>query len=138
MSSTAIIEQTGIGKASSLTPWSGPPPVWHREARGVECTIGAGVGRGGSREGGSSSRVVLIYAVGVLEDGVKEVGSDKSKSNSLDIQAPGISRRLLISPDQSIAPMGPIQATEKGTVVVGNKAWFGTGGGNKNHEPASS
>ena len=72
-------------------------------ARGVErTTIGMDGGGGGSQQGGrvgDSPNEVLIYAGCMLQGGVKEAGRDKSRSNSLDIQAPGISRELLLSPE---------------------------------------
>ena len=71
--------------------------------RGVEWTaIGtSGSGRG-SQEGGKvgdSFSDVLIYAGCILEGGVKGTGVDSSGSDSLDIQAPGVSRRLLPPPE---------------------------------------
>ena len=63
--------------------------------------IGATEDGGGSQgrgKVGDSLRDVRIYAVGLLGSGVKGAGSDKSRSSSLEIQAPGISRKLLLSP----------------------------------------
>ena len=63
--------------------------------------IGAIEDGGGSQERGKvggSFRDVRIYAVGLLGGGVNGADSDKSSSSSLEIQAPGISRKLLLSP----------------------------------------
>lgn len=61
-------------------------------------TIAADEGRGGSQEvqGGVGDSSVLIYAARLLEGCVNENGS---RSNPLEIQAAGISRRVLLSPD---------------------------------------
>jgi len=107
--------------------------------RGVEwTTIGVGEDGVGSQQGGAvsgSSNDVLIYAGCMLEGCVKETGGDNSRSNSLDIQAPGISRRLLPSLEAMfrVARLGPEGAKGMGW-------WWGrvkpglVEGENSNHE----
>jgi hypothetical protein len=56
----------------------------------------------GPQQGDDSRSDLLIYAGCKLEGGVREAGSGKSRSDSLDIQAPGISRRLLPSPEAMV------------------------------------
>lgn len=118
-----IPEPAGIRKAalSTLRSDSRRPEVKY-EARGVEwTTIGVdGDGRGSQRRGreGDSSNDVLIYAGSVLEGGVKEAGSDKSRSDVLDIQAPGIPRRLLPSSEAMI------QATCSSPIRAKRTMWW--------------
>lgn len=93
------------------------------EVRGVEWTtidmdVDVDVGERGSQQGGrvgDSSGDALIYVGCILEGGVREAGSDKSRSNSLDIQAPGISRRLLLSPEAMVRIAGSIPPLAEGT-----------------------
>ena len=91
-------------------------------ARGVEwTTIGVdGDGRGSQQEGrvGDSFNDGLIYADSMLEDGVKEPGGDKSRFNSLDIQAPGIPRRLLPSSEAMV------QVTRSSPVWAKGMQWW--------------
>jgi len=89
------------------------------EVRGVEWTaIDMEVGERGLEQGGrvgDPSGNALIYADCILEGGVREAESDKSRSNSLDIQAPGISRRLLLSPEVMVRIAGLIPPLAEGT-----------------------
>jgi len=92
------------------------------EARGVEwTTIGtAGGGRESRRRGkvDGSFDDLLIYAGCLLEGGVKGAGRDKSRSNSLDIQAPGIPRMLLLSPEAIV------QVTRTSRHPMEGKGWW--------------
>ena len=93
-------------------------------------------GGGGSQEGGGVNDPpsdVLIYAVRLLDGGVKETGSDRSRSNSLDSQAPGISRKLLLSPVAivQVTFSSPARVVGRGGSRGKGEVWWR--GGNKNH-----
>lgn len=121
----AVLELTGMATVASMTARSDlrGPKVGY-EARGVEWTaIGVeGDGRGAQRgEGvGDSFNDVLIYAGCILEGGVKGAGRDRSGSNSLDTQAPGISRRMLPSSEAIVQVTRSSQCERKGWCGGGN------------------
>ena len=111
--SAAVFKPMGVSKAALLTlELDLRSAKIGYEMRGVEwTTIDMDVGERGLQQGGrvgDPSSNALIYAGCILEGGVKEAGSDKSRSNSLDIQAPGISRRLLLSPEAMVRMVGSI------------------------------
>lgn len=104
MASAAVFKSTGATKEPLLTLGS--------DTRGpkVGCEVW-GVGRaktdmdGGSQErgrAGGSFNGVLIYAGCIPGCGVGEAGEDKLVSNSVDTQAPGISRRLFPSSEAMV------------------------------------
>jgi hypothetical protein len=78
-------------------------------------TIGVDGGGGGSREeGGVGNSNDPIYAGRSVEDSVKETGRGGSRSDSLEIQAPGIRSRQVLSPDAMTRSQGQIQSERKG------------------------
>lgn len=93
----------------------------------------------GSQEGGrvGGSFNALIYAGCMLGCGVREAGEDKLRSNPVDIQAPGIPRRLFPSSSEAMVWVARAQLRSQrgGQDGSGNRqsqVWLR--GGNKNHE----
>lgn len=107
MASAAAFKLTGIPKEPLLTLGSDSrgPKVGY-EARGAGRTkIDMDGGKRGSQERGrvgDSFNGALIYAGCIPGCGVGEAGEDKFRSNSVDTQAPGISRRLLPSSEAMV------------------------------------
>ena len=121
VASTAVFNSIGMIKVALLTlglDLRGPKVGY--EVRGVEwTTIGMDGGERESQQGGrvgESPNDVLIYVGCILGGGVREAGSGKSRSNSLNTQAPGISRKLLLSPEAIMQVTGssPLLAERMG------------------------